>query len=146
MSDGTCITKILARSAYGYLTEDECTEQMDELGLTYCYNGNDYYAGAAAACGGKSNLPSQSQLTALAQYLYNTSSINMNSPSYYNSLTLDTSKASALGLRSSGCFLWSNQENSSYSYGMGFMSQMAVWGSISRHSTDSGNYVACIEK
>ena len=85
LSDGTCITKILTPSEYGCLTYDECTEQRDELGLEYCYNYNDNedcYAGAAAACGGKSNLPSQDQLTLLAQDLYNTSSISSSSATY----------------------------------------------------------------
>ena len=33
-----------------YISNDECTKRQKELGLKWCYYGNDYYAGAVKAC------------------------------------------------------------------------------------------------
>ena len=128
MSDGTGITQILSPSTYGYLTYDECTAKKSELGLSYCYGGNDYYAGAAAACGGKSNLPSQSQLTQLAKDLYGTSSISSSGTT--SGLTLDTTAASAfLAARGYSYFyVWSSNEySSSVAYRRDFNSTTTYW-------------------
>ena len=139
MSDGTCITQILAPgTGYSYLTNSECTAQKSELGLSYCYSGNDYYAGAAAACGGKSNLPSQSQLTQLAKDLYGTSSISSSGTT--SGLTLDTTEASAfLAARGYSNFLvWSSVEYSSNrAYYRNFVSTYTYWYlNSTRSSTD----------
>ena len=148
LSDGTCFTKILSSSEYGYLTYDECTEQQSELGLSYCCttsgcSNKDYYAGAAKACGGKSNLPSQSQLKALAQELYNDSSITT---SYKSGLTLDTEKASAF-LAASGYsyfYVWSGQEySSSNAYCRNFYSTYTRWYGNGRGT--SGKLAVCVE-
>ena len=114
MSDGTCITQILSpRTGYNPLTYAKCTAQKSELGLSYCHSRNDYYAGAAAACGGRSNLPSQSQLTQLAKDLYGTSSISSSGTT--SGLTLDTTEASAFLAASpyrslSRFYVWSSSE------------------------------------
>ena len=135
MSDGTGITQILSPSTYGYLTYDECTAKKSELGLSYCYGGNDYYAGAAAACGGKSNLPSQSQLTQLAKDLYGTSSISSSGTT--SGLTLDTTAASAF-LAASGSssyfYIWSSEEYSSdRAYNRYFGSTRTRWYDLCRY-------------
>ncbi len=52
------------------LTYTECMAQKDALGLDYCYNGNDYYAGAAAMCGGIANMASGSDVAAIASDIY----------------------------------------------------------------------------
>ena len=54
------------------MTLDECNQAVSEgtLGITACYYENDYWAGAVKACGGVQNMPTQAQLTALAEYIY----------------------------------------------------------------------------
>ena len=134
---GMCISQILAPgTGYSALTYAECTEAKNngEIDVDACYNGNDYFAGAVKACGGKkANLPSQDQLTQLAKYVYGTDSIN--SSDYTNDLALDTTKASQfLSGSSSVCFLvWSGQEDSGYgAYGRYFYSTHTYWINTSR--------------
>ena len=72
---GMCITKILGPSGeggYSPMTLEECNQAVSEgkLGINACYYDNDYWAGAVKACGGVQNMPTQAQLTALAEYLY----------------------------------------------------------------------------
>ena len=68
---GMCINQILAPgTGYSPLTQAQCEEQKGDLGIDACYDGNDYWGGALKACGGVQNMPTQAQLTALAEYLY----------------------------------------------------------------------------
>ena len=130
LSDGTCFTKILSGNEAGCMTSEECNALKSELGLTYCYRGNDCYAEAAKACGGKSNLPSKSQLIALAQELYNTDSIK--SSGNTANLTLDTEKAAdflAASTYTDSFYVWSSEESgiSYYSYFRYFSLRLTQW-------------------
>ena len=76
-----CITRILGRGGYSPLTYNKCMEAKTngEIDVDYCYSGpyNDHFAGAVKACGGKkTNLPTQNQLTQLANFVYDTNSVN----------------------------------------------------------------------
>ena len=138
LADTMCITQILAtRTGYSALTYAECTEAKDkgEIDVQYCYNGNDYWAGAVKACGGTSNMPTESQLTALANYVYNRTDLTTG---YTGGLALDTTKASqflSASPDSARFCVWSGQENSSgYAYGRDFRSTYTSWSSFTRDS------------
>ena len=147
LADTMCITQILAtRTGYSALTYAECTEAKDkgEIDVQYCYNGNDYWAGAVKACGGINNMPSQDQLTQLANYIYNTDSVSSSGTT--SGLAMDTTKASqflSASPYSSSFFVWSGQENSSdYAYGRGFHSTYTSWSSFAR---DSHALAVCLD-
>jgi len=97
------------------MTKAECeSEGKSKYGINACNYNNDYWAGAVKACkdsGGR--LPTEAELTQLAQYLYNDSSITT---SYKSGLSLDTNKLpeSFAGLASSWYLLWSGSEDSAY--------------------------------
>ena len=116
LADTMCISQILAPGTeYSPMTYAECTEAKDkgEIDVQYCYNGNDYWAGAVKACGGTSKMPSQDQLTQLANYIYNTDSVNSSGTTI--GLVMDTEKASqflSASTRSNQFYVWSGQESS----------------------------------
>ncbi len=62
------------------MSYNDCMAQKEELGLDYCSGadnpteGEDYYAAAAKACGGKQNLPSFEDLQNLANDLFQSKS------------------------------------------------------------------------
>ena len=133
---GMCISQILAPgTGYSPMTYAECTEAKDkgEIDVQYCYNGNDYWAGAVKACGGTSNMPTMEQLGQLATYLYNHDSTIGAQEDIDSGLTLDTEKASQFlsaspGSSSGYFYVWSGQENSSGSaYGRFFYSTRTSW-------------------
>ena len=137
LADTMCISQILAPgTGYSALTYAECTEAKNngEIDVDACYNGSspDYFAGAVKACGGKkANLPSQDQLTQLANYIYNTDSVSSSGPT--SSLAMDTEKAAQFlsaspGSSSGWFFVWSGQENSSNNaYYRNFSSTRTIW-------------------
>ena len=130
LQDGTCFAKILGpqNGGYTYLTNAECIQAKADgkIDVDDCYDGNDYYAGAVLACGGKkNNLPSQHQLALLATDVYNynvgdsdkicadcTSSDYALVPSF----TLNANKAFAFLAQSpftDKFYIWSNTEDGS---------------------------------
>ncbi len=139
---GMCISQILGPQNGGYspMTYAECTEAKDkgEIDVQYCYNGNDYFAGAVKACGGISNMPTESQLTALANYVYNRADLTSSNTS---GLTLDTTKASQFLSASpdSGWFyVWSAQEyNQFFAYYRYFSSTTTYWHDVNGRSNSS---------
>ena len=56
---------------YKPLTQSQCQQYKEALGLKHCPYNNDHLAGAALACGHKKNLPSVQDLQILAQDVYN---------------------------------------------------------------------------
>ena len=58
-------------NTYDALSKADCKKYQNELGLTYCYNGNDYYAGAVKACHNLGmHLPSVATLAQIATVQY----------------------------------------------------------------------------
>ena len=153
---GMCISKILAPGAgYSALTNAECIEARDngEIDVEYCYSGtmgNDYFAGAVKACGGKKeNLPSQDQLTQLANYIYNTDSVSSSGTT--SSLVMDTEKAAQFlsAYPSSVWFyIWSGQEDSSnVAYVRDFFSNSTRWSYDTLYDrSDSGRLAVCLDQ
>ena len=93
LKDTMCISQILAPSSYGYLTKAECEAQKGDLGIEACNYDDDYWAGAVKACGGVQNMPTQAQLTALAEYIYTTAD-SINSSGLTENINWDTDRAS----------------------------------------------------
>ena len=130
LADTMCISQILAPdTGYGLLTKAECEAQKGDLGISACKYDNDYWAGAVKACGGVSNMPSQDQLTQLANYIYNTDSVS--SSELTSGLAMDTEKASQLlsaSLYSYMFYVWSGQEdNQGYAGNRYFYSTFTEW-------------------
>ena len=148
---GMCISQILAPgTGYSALTYAECTEAKNngEIDVDACYNGNDYFAGAVKACGGKkANLPTMAQLGELATYVYNHDS-TIGAQEYINSgLTLDPDKASQFltaSPNSDRFFVWSVQEYSSdYASTRTFGSTYTYWYNLYRG--DSSGLAVCVD-
>ena len=141
LADTMCISQILAPgTGYSALTYAECTEAKNngEIDVDACYNGNDYWAGAVKACGGKkANLPTIAQLGELATYVYNHDSTIGAQEDIGSGLTLDTEKASqflSASPYSSYFFVWSGQEYSSdLAYRRYFSSTNTTWYHNFRH-------------
>ncbi len=140
LKDTMCITKIISPEEYGYLSYSECTEAKNngEINVAACYNGNDYFAGALKACGGKkANLPTMSQLEQLGTYVYN-----------HDSTTLDTTKASkflSASSSSTAFYVWSRVETSSkYAYFRYFNSTSTGWNNVNRNY--SYGLAVCLEQ
>ncbi len=128
---GMCISQILAPgSGYSPMTIAECYQAVSdgELGIQACAYDNDYWAGAVKACGGTSNMPTESQLTALANYVYNRTDLTTG---YTGGLALDTTKASqflSASPDSARFYVWSGQERSSIlAYFRYFTSTYTYW-------------------
>ena len=118
------------------LTKAECEEKKGELGFTYCYDGNDYWAAAVKKCKEEGKrLPNQNELAQIASYIYNTNI----SPSGHINATRDDNKASQIGFKfnssSDSFYLWSEQEISSNSaYGRGLYPSSTSWGYLNRYA------------
>ena len=131
LKDTMCISQILGpqNGGYGPLTKAQCEEQKGDLGIAACNYDNDYWAGAVAKCGGVSKMPSQDQLTQLANYIYNTDSVS--SSGITSSLAMDTEKASQFLSASPSSYyfyVWSGREYGSGSaFVLGFDPTEAGW-------------------
>ena len=124
-SGSTCFSTPFKPEA---LTNAECEEKKGELGLTYCFPGDDYFAAAVKQCKDEGKrLPSRSELKKIASYIYNTDVAE----SGYTYETRDDDKASKLGFKfSSGLnfYLWSGQEHSTNSaYHWNFFPSATFW-------------------
>ena len=138
LKDTMCITQILDPQNGGYspMTLEECNQAVSEgkLGITACNYNSDYWAGAVKACGGVQNMPTQAQLTALAEYIYPDAD-SISSSGTTNGLNWDADRASLFLAQSpySYFFVWSGQEYSQLSaYHRGFYPTYTNWNGYSR--------------
>ena len=143
LPDETCFSKILGPQNGGYspLSYAECMQAKvdDKIDVDYCYNGNDAYAGAVLACGGKKEyLPTLHQLALLATDLYNynvgdgdwiCANCNTNGYTKVPGFSLNSEKASVFLIQSPGGLAdrwfdaWSSSEyDSVYAYNRFFTS------------------------
>ena len=112
---GMCITKILAPgTGFNPMSKADCESQKDALGIGECYEDNDYWAGAAKACSGTSNMPSLDQLTELAKYIYDAEKVYPDSTIGLG-LSMDEERAKLLlsispTLEYDSFYVWSKQE------------------------------------
>ena len=105
-----------ACTAEGTSTDAEDLAFMSKYNLKYCMDSSvgtkDYWAGAVKACGGLSNMPSQSQLLELAKYLYDTDEILSDGTT--EGITLNPDKFASLGHSSTSFYIWSKEEDTPY--------------------------------
>jgi len=112
---GVCVSSApVVPTAMSY---SDCQADKSKYGIKDCCSncdtyGGDHWAGAVKACKDQGlRLPTEAELTQLAQYLYNDSSLT---DAYKDGLTLQTSRIpeSFSGLGSSWYPLWSGSEGS----------------------------------
>ena len=110
------------------ITKAECESLKDNLGIQNCKYNSDYWAGAVKQCGGVSKMPSATQLSEIANYIYRA-----------NDKTLDTDKATSLGFilsASDSFYAWTGEENTDeYAYGRYFYSTDSTWNRTLRYSS-----------
>ena len=145
LSDGTCFTAPFIPTP---LTLAECEAQKGELGISECYDGSDYWAGAVKACKDMgSSLPSQEQLDQLARDLYPGTTI-------YTDYTTsngnrDNDLAVSMGFitsPSSKFWVWSSEENNKNSaYHRAFVSTETVWSAYNRRNDSNFQAVCLVE-
>ncbi len=135
---GMCISQILAPgTGYSPMTLDECNQAVSdgELGIKECYYSSDSWAGAVKACGGTQNMPSQDQLTKLAEYIYDGSSINSSGWTDPTEKAMNPEKASQFlsASPSTAFYVWSGQlYSSNYAYYRSFGSTSTRWYNVYR--------------
>jgi len=87
------------------MTIAECEEAKGKFGINYCSTYVDYWAGAVKQCGGLQNMPTEADLTEIANLLYDKPiSASGSISAIYNG------KASELGLPEPEFVIWSNKE------------------------------------
>ena len=111
LSDGTCFTAPFKPDAMS-LADCQAEVEKGDLGIKECYYDVDYWAGAVKACDGVQNMPTQAQLTALANELYDKPISGSSTAAEYANWNKD--KAESMGFdTSSGWFsVWSGEEYS----------------------------------
>ena len=91
------------------VTIAECEEMKAKGMLDNCYYNNDYFGGAVKQCGGKANLPTQADLTKIANAIYKGNPVI--SPSATTDfLTYVSGTASDLGLPEPTFYMWAGEE------------------------------------
>ena len=82
----------------GNTTDPEDLAYMAKYGIEYCLSSNyyntDYYAGAVEACGGIQNMPTATNLAAIANYVYGRTDIGADTMGEY---TMNKENALSLG-------------------------------------------------
>ncbi len=145
-----CITQILAPgSGYSPMTLEECNQAVSEgkLGIKACSYDPDYWAGAVRACGGVQNMPTQAQLTALAEYIYpDADSISSSGTTNAN---WDADRASLFKAQTpsghSSFHVWSGQEYSQVSaYYRNFLPTYTNW--LNDNRGLSTNLAVCLDQ
>jgi type II secretory pathway pseudopilin PulG len=102
------------------LTQADCEAKKGDLGISACSSNSDYWAGAVAQCGGVNNMPTASDLAAIANAIYD-GNPSIGATAYKSGLTYTSGTASALGLPEPAFWLWSGEEFSSgHAYGRYF--------------------------
>ena len=116
--DGICIT--MQAQVVPYVTKEECEAMKSTHGIQSCYYETDYWAGAVKLCGGVDNLPTSTDLTKLANYIYSTSSYNANvsesARMSFNTDRFNRTRLSELGLPDTTFAIWGSSHSSSGYY------------------------------
>ena len=114
------------------ITKAECEQLKGDLGIKECYYDNDYWAGAVKACGGVSKMPTQAQLTALAEEVYGTS---INSSGYTYDLNWNKDKLEEMGFDTSSGYVrvWSGELGRISAHERYFGPYYTTWRNFSRN-------------
>ena len=116
------------------ITKSECEKIASTHGITACNYDNDYWAGAVKQCGGVWNLPTDDQLTTLAQIIYEDPTLTYD----YKDTPPNRDKvpSNLSGLTSSWSYLWSGHEYSAYyAYNRLFHSSYTCWTNRTRYNS-----------
>ena len=127
------------------VTKAECKQMKADGMVSYCGYESDYWAGAVKQCGGKSNMPTASDLAKIASAIYEGNpSIGANEDKY--NLTYKPGTATSLGLlepTGDGFYLWSGEEYyNDYAFGRHFYPTYSYWSNYNRHH--SGIQAVCL--
>jgi hypothetical protein len=125
------------------LTKEECEAKKGDLGISECctsygcYSNGDYWAGAVAQCGGVSNMPTASDLAAIANAIYDDNP-SIGATTSKSGLTYTSGTASALGLPEPYFWLWSGEEETSsiLAYSRDFNATSSYWYTGGRPNND----------
>ena len=125
----TCYSKVV--KAVQPVTYTECESMKSTHGIQYCNSNPDYWVGAVKACGGKSKLPTASQLAKLVEDMYtqNSSKPSIGPREHNSNLTFQTNLPTTLALGLTPTFwLWSSEESDSITVGYrSFGSDSTYW-------------------
>ena len=148
LSDGTCFT---APFKFDPITYNDCMTVKEDLGIKDCYNNpysisyTDNWAGAVKACGGVDKLPSQAQLAALAEEIYETS-INASAESV-SGLNWNKEKVESMGFDTSAGYFYipsRDEVDAENAYKRYFNSTYTYWKNYPRRDGSTVNYALCI--
>ncbi len=119
------------------LTKAECEAQKGDLGIKGCYYyEQDYWAGAVKQCGGVGNMPTQSDLTKIAQAIYK-GNPSISSSGYTRNLTYESGTATSLGLPEPSFYLFAGEGGSEGGvYARGFTPTYTYYYSGTRYSSN----------
>ena len=81
-SGSTCFTSTPFKPSP--ITKEECLLLKDDLGITYCNNDIDYWAGAVKMCGGKDKMPKIADMKNIMEDIYGASSSSYGNAFYAN--------------------------------------------------------------
>lgn len=134
-------------TSYSALPKADCEKMQKELGLKWCYNSNDYYAGAVKACHDLGmHLPSMATLAQIAtlQYgapvdTYENVCVEDSCRNYgYSNKTRPENYSSPLSESFNNVYVWSGEEKrSSNAYGRYFdPSAGTLWYNFGRYDSD----------
>lgn len=102
------------------LSRSECIELKNELDMQNCITGNDYMGGAVKQCGGRSKIPSKSDMEALLEEIYDIEegvvSAVGSSTIIFDRYTINPDKALSFGLDPNGFSFWTGSIYNSTTY------------------------------
>lgn len=125
------------------VTKAECEQMKADGKVNACYYEQDYWAGAVKQCGGKSNMPTMSDLGKIASGIYK-GNPSIGAKEDKSNLTYVPGTASSLGLPEPYFSLWSGEEHSNAygAYTRGFDPTDSYWGYTYR--SNSGFQAVCL--
>ncbi len=124
------------------LTRAQCESRKGELKINGCLYDHDYWAGAAAMCGGTDKMITMAELGQLASLLFKEHPTVGAKQEIDGGLTLDTSVATAMGFSGTPFYVWSGEESvGGRAYGRGFSSSGAYW--FNTYRVSSNQQVVC---
>ena len=128
------------------LTQSECQSLPASYGIKSCGGvGNDYWAAAVKECGGIDKLPSEEELLALANMLYdscNRTTVRADCTGFH----ADRIPSALSGLGSTWSVLWSNEVPSRanyYAYSRGFSSRISSRNDFGHNRSNANVRVVC---
>ncbi len=125
-------------TAYYPLSQEQCLENKERLGLQFCPHDDDHLAGAALSCGHINNLPSEQDLQELAQKIYHQ---NTTKTSIYGNRDDELMQSMGIWVNDSHIYYWTSNEAKDEKGG--YVRMFALKGSIPYYAPrDGSGYVS----